>query len=236
MDNKPFSRDGKGLFVCTIFSGLLRRSDSSSYTVLTPANGLSTLCIWYRKQPGDRIDSAQLKQRERRSAMNDSIVIRDATIEDLPAIVDIYNSTVSGRMATADTEPVTVQSREQWFHEHSPHSRPLWVAEHEGKILGWLSFQSFYGRPAYHATAEVSIYIHPEHRKKGLGAYLLEKAIAECSRLKIKTLLGFIFGHNEPSLNLFEKFGFEKWGHLPSVAELDGTERDLVIVGKRVIP
>jgi phosphinothricin acetyltransferase len=49
-------------------------------------------------------------------------------------------------------------------------------------------------------------------------------------------LLGFIFGHNEPSLKLFERFGFEKWGHLPSVAELDGIERDLVIVGKRVIP
>jgi len=56
------------------------------------------------------MDSAQPKQQERRSAMIDNIVIRDATIDDLPAIVDIYNSTVSGRMATADTEPVTVQS------------------------------------------------------------------------------------------------------------------------------
>jgi L-amino acid N-acyltransferase YncA len=192
--------------------------------------------IWHRKKLGDKMDAAQLKQRERRSTMIDKIVIRDATIDDLPAIVDIYNSTVSGRMATADTEPVTVQSKEQWFYEHSPHFRPLWVAEYKGKILGWLSFQSFYGRPAYHATAEVSIYIHPENRKKGLGTHLLEKAIAECPRLKIKTLLGFIFGHNEPSLKLFERFGFEKWGHLPSVAELDGIERDLVIVGKRVTP
>jgi L-amino acid N-acyltransferase YncA len=48
-------------------------------------------------------------------------------------------------------------------------------------------------------------------------------------------LLGFIFAHNEPSLRLFAKFGFERWGYLPKVAELDEVERDLVIMGKRVM-
>ncbi|MDP4105019.1 MAG: N-acetyltransferase, partial [Bacillota bacterium] len=55
-----------------------------------------------------------------------------------------------------------------------------------------------------------------------------------CPMLHVKTLLGFIFGHNEPSLKLFSKFGFVKWAHLPKVAELDGIERDLIILGKRV--
>ncbi|HEY5290737.1 MAG TPA: N-acetyltransferase, partial [Burkholderiales bacterium] len=50
----------------------------------------------------------------------------------------------------------------------------------------------------------------------------------------LNTLLGFIFAHNEPSLGLFEKFGFARWGELPRVATLDGVERDLVIVGRRV--
>jgi phosphinothricin acetyltransferase len=53
-------------------------------------------------------------------------------------------------------------------------------------------------------------------------------------RLGLKTLLGFIFGHNEPSLRLFEVFGFQRWGILPRVAELDGVERDLVIIGRRL--
>ncbi len=56
-----------------------------------------------------------------------SIEIGDATLEDLPTIVEIYNSTIPGRMVTADTEPVTVESREKWFHEHSPTFRPLWI-------------------------------------------------------------------------------------------------------------
>jgi phosphinothricin acetyltransferase len=50
----------------------------------------------------------------------------------------------------------------------------------------------------------------------------------------VHTLLGFIFGHNQPSLGLFGKYGFEKWAHFPRVANLDGIERDLIILGKRV--
>jgi L-amino acid N-acyltransferase YncA len=52
--------------------------------------------------------------------------------------------------------------------------------------------------------------------------------------LKVHSLLGFIFGHNTTSLNLFYSFGFEKWAHLPGVANLDGNMRDLLILGKKV--
>jgi L-amino acid N-acyltransferase YncA len=162
------------------------------------------------------------------------LTIRDAQLEDLSEIVRIYNSTIAGRMVTADTEPVTTESREAWFHEHSAHFRPLWILESNSSVCGWLSFQSFYGRPAYNATAEVSIYIDEAYRGRGIGRYLLQQAIEACPRLQLKTLLGFIFGHNEPSLNLFRSFGFENWANLPGIAELDGIERDLVIIGKRV--
>src|SRR5688572_7265157 len=120
------------------------------------------------------------------------MIIRDAVFEDLGAIVEIYNSTIPGRMVTADTENVTIQDKINWFNEHSPGFRPLWVMEEniseeaviekpdQKQIIGWLSFQSFYGRPAYNATAEVSIYIHPEHRRKGYGKVFLQKAIDFC--------------------------------------------------------
>ncbi|UJF35170.1 GNAT family N-acetyltransferase [Paenibacillus hexagrammi] len=163
------------------------------------------------------------------------LTIRDANLEDLAEIVRIYNSTVAGRMVTADTEPVPVSSRERWFHEHSPDFRPLWVLEQSGKICGWLCFQSFYGRPAYQATAEVSIYLDEACRGQGIGRFLLQQAIDACPKLNIKTLLGFIFGHNDPSLKLFKSFGFDNWAQLPRIAELDGIERDLIIVGKRVL-
>jgi L-amino acid N-acyltransferase YncA len=153
---------------------------------------------------------------------------------DLARIVDIYNSTIRWRRATADTEPVTVESRGTWFEDHRPDIRPLWVAEAEGHIAAWLSFSSFYGRPAYSNTAELSVYVHESFRKRGLGSYLLTQALKHAPSIGLNTLLGFIFAHNEPSLRLFEQFGFARWGELPRVAVLDGVERDLVIVGRRV--
>ena len=137
-------------------------------------------------------------------------------------------------MATADLEAVSVESRRGWFADHSPNSRPLWVIHDEGEVRGWLSFQSFYGRPAYHATAEVSVYIASGSHRRGYARQLLIEAIRRAPDFGLKTLLGFIFGHNEPSLALFRSFGFETWAHLPRVAELDGVQRDLVIVGTRI--
>jgi phosphinothricin acetyltransferase len=159
---------------------------------------------------------------------------RYAKIEDLQAIVDIYNSTIPSRMVTADTEPVKIEHRKKWFEEHSKEKRPLWVIEDGEKIVGWLSFQSFYGRPAYNGTCEVSIYIHEAERKKGIGKKALQFAIDNCKPLRVKTLLGLIFEHNVPSIKLFKSFGFEQWALLPGVAELDGVERSLMILGKRI--
>ncbi|HRD64778.1 MAG TPA: N-acetyltransferase family protein [Candidatus Competibacter sp.] len=163
-------------------------------------------------------------------ATSHRIAIRD----DLAQIVGIYNSTIPSRMVTADTKPVSVESRVLWFDEHNPSSRPLWVCEDKGQIQAWLSFSSFYGRPAYDKTAEISVYVHASHRKQGLGTYLVSEAIANAPSINLDTLLGFIFGHNAPSLALFERLGFSRWGFLPKVALLDGVERDLVIVGRRV--
>ncbi len=165
----------------------------------------------------------------------EKIKFRDASFDDLPAIVEIYNSTVPSRMVTADTEAVSVESRVRWFHEHTPGKRPLWVIEDaENKLVGWMSLHYFYGRPAYNGTAEMSIYIKATERGKGLGKASLRHCIEVCPSLGIKTLLGFIFAHNLPSLKLFNSLGFMDWGMLPDIATLDGVERSVVIVGKRI--
>jgi L-amino acid N-acyltransferase YncA len=161
-------------------------------------------------------------------------LIRDARESDLPAIVDIYNSTVPSRMVTADTAPVSVKDRTAWFHEHKKGFRPLWVVEEDGKVIAWLSFQSFYGRPAYLGTAELSVYVAEGHRRQGLGRVLLERAIEHCPEIGVKNLIGFIFAHNGPSIGLVESLGFERWGYFPKVAVLDGIERDLVVMGLRI--
>jgi phosphinothricin acetyltransferase len=161
-------------------------------------------------------------------------VVRDAVPADLPAIVAIYNSIIPGRMVTADLEPVTVESRVPWLQAHDPRRRPVWVVEAGGRVIAWLSFDTFYARPAYDGTAMIAIYIEETHRGAGLGRWLLERALAHAPGLGLRVLLGYIFAHNEPSLRLFAKFGFARWAHLPGVTRLDGIDRDVVIMGKRV--
>lgn len=163
--------------------------------------------------------------------MRPNMTVTDATLDDLDRIVEIYNSTIPSRMVTADLEPVTVESRHAWFNEHSPERRPIWVLKEDERMIAWLSFQSFHSRPAYNATAEISIYIDASYRGRGIGSLLLKKAIDECPRLGIDNIVGLVFGHNEPSLALLRKFGFQEWGRLPRVAVLDGVERDLVMIG-----
>jgi phosphinothricin acetyltransferase len=159
---------------------------------------------------------------------------RAAAEADLPRIIEIYNATVPSRMVTADLAPVSIESRRDWFLAHGSVTRPLWVTEAGGRVVGWLSLSSFYGRPAYDATVEVSVYVDEASRRRGVGGYLLGEAIRYAPSVGLSTMVGFIFAHNDPSLALFARYGFDRWGVLPRVATLDGIERDLVIVGKRV--
>lgn len=166
--------------------------------------------------------------------VTEEMKIRDAMEVDLPAIIDIYNAAIATRMSTAQLEPVTVESRRRWLSEHSPDRHPFWVTEIDGQLAGWLTVKSFLPRCAYRGTAELSVYVDQKFRRRGVARALLEEAIARAPSLEITAMVGLIFVHNEPSLRLFGQLGFERWGLLPRVAQLDGVERDLTIMGRHV--
>ena len=156
--------------------------------------------------------------------------MRHAKLNDLERIVHIYNSSIASRMSTADTEPVTLESKIEWFQSHS-NRYPIFVTEDAGRVVGWVSFEEFYGRPAYHLTAEISLYVDPQYQGRGIGSGLLKLAIQECSTLGIKNIAAYIFSHNAPSISLFEKNDFVEWGQLPNIAQMDGQLFSLSILG-----
>jgi L-amino acid N-acyltransferase YncA len=161
--------------------------------------------------------------------------IRDATEADLPAIVDIYNQSIPGGTSTADTAPVAVADRIEWFRRFDPVRRPLWVAEIDGEIVAWIGLTSFYhGRPAYDATAEVSTYIATAHRRKGIGTALKKGMIEACPKFGVTTLLSFHFDHNEATRKMNAALGFVPMGHLPEIAVVQGVGRGLVISALRI--
>lgn len=160
---------------------------------------------------------------------------RRAELQDLDRIVEIYNSTIAGRMVTADVEPVSVESRVEWFHAHHD-AKPLYVIEKDDEVVGWMSFSTFYARAAYDQTVEVSIYIDEQHRGQGIGQYALEELKKRAEELELRTLLAFIFSHNIPSIRLFKKNGFTTYGELPDVAYMDDKAYSLTILGYKINP
>ncbi|OCG79349.1 GNAT family N-acetyltransferase [Gilliamella sp. Occ4-3] len=162
------------------------------------------------------------------------ITYHDATLEDLSFIVDVYNSTIAGHQVTADTVPVSVESRLDWFYQHNPKNRPLWLIKYQDRPCGWISLSSFYGRPAFYKTVEISLYLHQDFRGKKIGQFMVDKIEQFAKQAGIEAIFSYVFRHNLPSVNLFKKMQYQQWGLLPKIAELDNVQRDLVILGKRL--
>lgn len=166
-----------------------------------------------------------------------NLLVRDATLADLPAIIAIYNQSIPAGRSTADLAPISVDERIEWFHRFDPHKRPIWVAHEDEKVVACIYLTSFYGgRAAYDKTAEVSLYIDLGWQNRGVGSWLIEKMIAHCPQLGVTTLIGMHFDHNEATRKLNEKFGFEIVGHLPEIAEIWGEKRGLLLSILRIEP
>ena len=167
--------------------------------------------------------------------MNVGHAIRYAGIQDLEAIISIYNYAVLSTFETADTKEVNWKNRIGWFKSHKPGTYPIFVYEINGVVAGWISLSPYRkGRKALKFTIEISYYVHPEFKKTGIGSNLVEHAIAKSRELNYKTLIAIILDKNEKSINLLLKYGFLKWGHLPDVAQFDNTECSHVYYGLRI--
>jgi L-amino acid N-acyltransferase YncA len=163
------------------------------------------------------------------------MTIRPVTSKDYSDIIKIYNHAVDEKFATADTEHVSLQSRKDWFEQHSADTYPIYIAEENGEIIGWCSLSPHRpGRKALKTVAEISYYIHKDHRRKGVASSLINYTIESAKVLGFKDLISILLDLNKPSIYILEKFGFEKWGHLPNVAEIDGVICGQFIYGKNL--
>lgn len=165
----------------------------------------------------------------------DRIQIRSAHIDDLPAIVDIYNESIPSNQSTGDTQPVRLEDRLTWFAEHRPQEHPIFVADLEGQVAGWCSLSPYRpGRAALRFTAEISYYLASAYHRQGIGTALVHHTLKACPGLEIRHLFAIVLEGNEASLRLLTKMGFEQWGYLPRVADFDGREVGHLYYGRHV--
>ncbi|WP_214645123.1 GNAT family N-acetyltransferase, partial [Glaesserella parasuis] len=93
------------------------------------------------------------------------------------------------------------------------------------------SYSQFYSRAAYDGSREISFYLDKAVHGKGIGKACVNFLIEQMPNYQLHTLLAFVFGNNDQSLGLLNKMGFEIWGKLPQVADMETDFEDLVILG-----
>ena len=149
--------------------------------------------------------------------------IRIAQREDLPAIVEIYNQAIATKNSTAETVPVAVQDKTDWFNQHIPDKYPLFVAEVNHSVIGWASLSPYRpGRDAFRHVAEISFYLHEDFQGKGLGTALIAYVLEKSNEYHFHQLIAMILDKNTHSIHLLKKFGFERWAYMPGLANFDG--------------
>jgi phosphinothricin acetyltransferase len=158
-------------------------------------------------------------------------IIRNAIVEDLKDITDIYNDAILKTVATFDTEVKTLDEQKIWFEEHGP-KNPLIVAEQDGKLVGWAALSKYSTRCAYSDTAEISLYVKEGYQQKGIGKQLMEKIIEKGEKAGIHAILARITDGNKVSIHLHEIFDFEHVGILKEVGNKFGKMLDVYLMEK----
>ena len=115
-----------------------------------------------------------------------------------------------------------------------PKGANLGITNLKGEILAWGSLSDYHPREGYRITAEISVYVAPGARGKGLGGRLVNFMLERAPEFGVKNIVALIFSSNAASLNLFAKFGFTRWGELPEICDMCGKLESLAILGKKL--
>ena len=149
-------------------------------------------------------------------------------INNFDAVTKIYKEGIETGNATFETN---IPSFEDWDKTHLPYGRIV-ILENEN-ILGWAALSKVSDRCVYSGIAEVSVYISPDTRGKGIGSQLLQKLIEISESEGLWALQCGIMRENKASIGLHKKCGFREIGYREKVGKREGVWRDNIIMERR---
>ncbi|MEP0236050.1 MAG: N-acetyltransferase family protein [Roseibium sp.] len=159
------------------------------------------------------------------------MLLRQASLEDLPSLLDIHNNAVKTLKAIWTDKLDTLEDRTTWFKERTQAGFPVLVVENDtGDVIGYGSFGLYRPKEGYRLTVEHSIYISPQARGKGAGRLLLDKLVEVARSQGYHVMLASVDGENAGSVALHLKFGFKSVGRIPQVGMKFGQWLDLVLM------
>lgn len=130
-------------------------------------------------------------------------------------ILNIFNEAILTSTALFDYKPRAPESMAAWFKAKENGGFPVIGIEDSGEqLLGFASYGTFRAWPAYKYSIEHSVYVHKDHRGKGLGRILMRELIAAAQAQNYHLLVGGIEATNTGSIALHQSLGFTHAGTL----------------------
>ncbi|MCV2403297.1 GNAT family N-acetyltransferase [Marinomonas sp. C2222] len=171
--------------------------------------------------------------------------IRPAKLEDAPDILAIYLEIDPFRKDVSKHKNINLVDVIDWI-ESATKQKPLLVIdsfyidkensispkEKKGKVAGWCSVEAFYGLPAFDNAREVSFYVSSEYQRLGVASALFDHLITNRHEIGFSHLVAYVYAENTKSLNFFSKQGFEEWGLLPDIAQIERNKQSVHLLGK----
>ena len=162
------------------------------------------------------------------------MLVRDAQDGDLDAVLAIYNDQILHGTALWSDDPVPRSDREAWLEHHRSHGFAVLVAEVDGEVAGYASYDQWRARSGYRHCVEDSVYLREQFQGQGIGRALLTAVIGHARAAGHHVMLADIESGNAASLALHRALGFEDLGRLPEIGTKFGSWLDLSILGLRL--
>ncbi len=160
------------------------------------------------------------------------MLIRTARLTDAAGICEIMNYEILNGTSIFELEPRTLADQQTWLQNRSGVHAVI-VATANGdddKVLGFASLSPFHARPAYNSTVENSVYVHQDHRGRGIGKALLQEILQLAISHGFHTMIARISGGNEVSVEMHRSLGFEVVGTEREVGRKFGRWLDVIVM------
>ncbi|MES2821473.1 MAG: N-acetyltransferase family protein [Pseudomonadota bacterium] len=146
------------------------------------------------------------------------MIIHDATPDDLPGILAIYNDAVLNTTAIWNETEVDLANRQAWLEERRAAGFPVLVArDPEGEVLGYASYGTWRAIQGFRHTVEHSVYVRADRHGQGLGPRLMQALIERARWAGLHVMVAAIEAENAASIRLHQRLGFVVTGQMPQV-------------------
>ncbi|ENV45740.1 MULTISPECIES: GNAT family N-acetyltransferase [Acinetobacter] len=161
-----------------------------------------------------------------------AVQIREANVNDLESIRDIYNQEILNGTATWNHTAMALSDIQTWFKALQDQNNPILVAEHQptGKVIGYANYDEFRSIQGFYKTIEHAVFLHHDYTGQGIGKQLLLRLMEIATSQGMHIMVAAIDSENIASIYLHQKLGFIQTGYMPQVGEKFGQWRDLVLL------